>query len=178
MTIFINEGLLKITQKMCLITSTIYLYTIFSSEIPTCPLNKIGFKIYPFDNHFFESSVLFLTGASISIVECDIWPYNTKPKNRIIQFLAELYIMTTCIIIVYALFWHPIVITTSIGTDKLSVLTNKWLASTNTYKKSIPICMENIRSTKFHCNLLGALVLHYVLEKFGKKDLRRIRCLF
>ncbi|CAH1726567.1 unnamed protein product [Aphis gossypii] len=178
MTIFINEGLLKITQKFCLIASTMYLYIIFSSEIRTCPLIKNGLKIYPFDNQFFISSVLFLTGASISIVECDIWPYNTKPKNRIIQFLAELYIMTTSIIIVYAIFWHPIVITTSIATDKLSVLTSKWLASANIYKKSIPICMENIRSTKFYCNLLGGLVLHYVLEKFGKKDLRRIKCLF
>ncbi|XP_060836027.1 uncharacterized protein LOC132918653 [Rhopalosiphum padi] len=178
MTIFINEGLLKITQKLCLIAITIHLYTIFSSEIHTCPLIKIGSKIYPFDNQFFLSSILFLTGASISIVECDIWPYNTKPKNRIIQFLAELYIMTTCIIIVYTLFWHPIVITTSLFTDKLSVLTNKWLASENIHKKSISICMQNVRSTKFHCNLLGALVLHYVLEKFGKKDLRRIKCLF
>jgi len=92
MTIFINEGLLKITQKLCLIASTMYLYIIFSSEIRTCPLIKNGLKIYPFDNQFFISSVLFLTGASISIVECDIWPYNTKPKNRIIQFLAEVII--------------------------------------------------------------------------------------
>lgn len=93
MTIFINEGLLKITQKLCLIASTIYLYTIFSSEILTCPQIKNSFfKIHPFDNQFFISSVLFLTGASISIVECDIWPYNTKPKNRIIQFLAEVII--------------------------------------------------------------------------------------
>ncbi|XP_022182688.1 uncharacterized protein LOC111042404 [Myzus persicae] len=171
MTIFINEGLLKITQKMCLTAITIYVYILFSSEIRTCPLTKTGSKIYPFDSQFFQSSVLFLTAAAIAIVECDIWPYNTKPKNRIIQFLAELYIMTTVIILVYALFWHPIVITTSILTDKLSVLTNTWLGSANIYKKSIPICMENIRSTKFHCNLLGTLILHYVLEKFGKKDL-------
>jgi len=91
MTICINEGLLKITQKLCLIVLSIYLYTIFSSEIRTCPLIKIGSKIYPFDNQFLLSSVLFLTGAAISIVECDIWPYNTKPKNRIIQFLAEVH---------------------------------------------------------------------------------------
>ena len=89
MTIFINEGLLKITQKLCLIAITIHLYTIFSSEMRTFPLIKIALKIYPFDNQFFLSSILFLTGASISIVECDIWPYNTKHKNRIIQFLAE-----------------------------------------------------------------------------------------
>jgi len=91
MTIFINEGLLKITQKLCLIALTVYVYIIFSSEIRTCPLVKTGPKIYPFDSQFFPSSVLFLTAAAISIVECDIWPYNTKPKNRIIQFLAEVH---------------------------------------------------------------------------------------
>jgi len=91
MTIFINEGLLKITQKLCLIALTIYVYILFSSEIRTCPLIKTGSKIYPFDSQFFLSSVLFLTAAAISIVECDIWPYNTKPKNRIIQFLAEVH---------------------------------------------------------------------------------------
>lgn len=91
MTIFIHEGLLKITQKMSLIALTIYAYILFSSEIRTCPLIKTGSKIYPFDSQFFQSSVLFLTAAAISIVECDIWPHNTKPKNRIIQFLAEVH---------------------------------------------------------------------------------------
>ena len=91
MTIFINEGLLKITQKVCLIALTIYAYILFSSQIQTCPLMKTGSKIYPFDSAFFQSSVLFLTAAAISIVECDIWPNNTKPKNRMIRFFAEVH---------------------------------------------------------------------------------------
>ncbi|XP_003243117.1 uncharacterized protein LOC100574312 [Acyrthosiphon pisum] len=178
MTIYIDEGLLKITQKMCLIALTIYAYIQISSEIRTCSQNKIGSKIYPFDSQFFESSVLFLTAAAICIVECDIWPNNTKPRNRMIRFLAELYIMTMAIILVYVLFWHPIVITTSIFTDKLSILTLKWLGSANIHKKNISICMGNIRSTKLHCNIFSSLILYHVLEKFGKKDLRRIKCLF
>jgi len=91
MTIYIDEGLLKITQKMCLTALTIYAYIQFSSKIRTCPQNKIGWKIYPFDLQFFQSSVLFLTAAAISIVECDIWPNNTKPKNRMIRFFAEVH---------------------------------------------------------------------------------------
>jgi len=91
MIIIINEGLLKITQKMCLMALTIYAYILFSSQIQTCSLIKTGLKIYPFDSAFFQSSVLFLTAAAISIVECDIWPNNTKPKNRIIQFFAEVH---------------------------------------------------------------------------------------
>jgi len=91
MTIYINEGLLKIVQKICLITLTILVYSVLSSEIQTCPLIKTGPKIYPFDSQFISSSVLFLTAAAISIVECDIWPNNTKPKNGFIKFLAEVY---------------------------------------------------------------------------------------
>jgi len=91
MTIYIDEGLLKITQKMCLTALTIYAYIIFSTEILNCPQKKTGSKIYPFDSQFFQSSVLFLTAAAISIVECDIWPNNTKPKNRMIRFFAEVH---------------------------------------------------------------------------------------
>ncbi|XP_060869598.1 uncharacterized protein LOC132944330 [Metopolophium dirhodum] len=178
MTNFRNEGLLITAQKMCLIALTICAYILLSSQIQTCPLIKNGSKIYPFDGEFYQSSVLFLTAAAIYIGECDIWSKYIKPKNRLIQFLAELFIMSNVIIIVYALFWHPIVITTSICTDKLSGLTHTWLGSTNIYKKSIPICMKTIHSTKFHCNILGASILYYALEKFGKNDLRRIRCSF
>ncbi|KAF0773371.1 Uncharacterized protein FWK35_00004078 [Aphis craccivora] len=77
------------SNAFCHTTNAAITFTHLPPEIRTCPLIKNGLKIYPFDNQFFISSVLFLTGASISIVECDIWPYNTKPKNRIIQFLAE-----------------------------------------------------------------------------------------
>ncbi|XP_003240395.1 uncharacterized protein LOC100575076 [Acyrthosiphon pisum] len=178
MTNFINEGLLIITQKMCIIALTICAFILLSSQIRTCPLIENGSKIYPFDIKFYQSSVLFLTAAAIYIVECDIWSKYIKPKNRLIQFLAELFIMTIGIIIVYALFWHPIVITTSIINDKLSVLTHKWLGSVNIYKKSIPICMKTIHSTNIHCNILSVTLLYHVVKKFGKNDLRRIRCSF
>jgi len=94
MTIYLDEGLLKITQKMCLTALTIYAYIIFSPEMMTCQQNKVGSKIFPFDIQFFESSVLFLTAGAISIVECDIWPNNIKPKNRMIRFLAEVHKLT------------------------------------------------------------------------------------
>lgn len=92
MSICLNEGSIKITQKICLVAISIYLYTVFSLEVRTCPLIKGGWHIYPFDKQFFHSSVLFLIGAATILVECNIWPNNTKPENRIIQFLAEVQI--------------------------------------------------------------------------------------
>eukprot|EP00102_Acyrthosiphon_pisum_P012814 XP_008182113.1 PREDICTED: uncharacterized protein LOC100575076 isoform X2 [Acyrthosiphon pisum] len=145
MTNFINEGLLIITQKMCIIALTICAFILLSSQIRTCPLIENGSKIYPFDIKFYQSSVLFLTAAAIYIVECDIWSKYIKPKNRLIQFLAE---------------------------------THKWLGSVNIYKKSIPICMKTIHSTNIHCNILSVTLLYHVVKKFGKNDLRRIRCSF
>lgn len=61
----------------------------FSLEIPSCPLVMAGQNIYPFDMQFFESSILFMTGSAIIIVECNVWPHNMKPKNEIIQFFGE-----------------------------------------------------------------------------------------
>ncbi|XP_022176032.1 uncharacterized protein LOC111037658 [Myzus persicae] len=171
MAFLLNNGSIKVLKKICLITITANLYTIFSLLVPSCPMLMVGRNIYPFDVQFFESSILFMTGASIIIVECRVWPKNMKPKNQIIHFFGELYIMTTCIMLVYILFWHPIVVIVSIFTDKCSLLTNQWLGSTNLYKKSIPICMGNIRSTKFLCILLGTLLLYNALDKFGVKDL-------
>ncbi|XP_025406810.1 uncharacterized protein LOC112680809 [Sipha flava] len=178
MSFCLNEGLIKIIQKVFLTAITTYLYTRLSLLIPSCSLTEAGLKIFPFDKIMFSSSVLFLSSAAIIIVECDVWPYNTKPHSRIIQFFGELYIMTAYVLFTYTLFWHPIVIATSIITDELGKLTSTWLASENTYKKSVPICMNNIRSTKFHSILLGVLLFYNVLDKFGRNDLRRIRSLF
>jgi len=88
---FINEGMLIITQKMCLIALTVCAYILLSSQIRPCPLIENGSKIYPFDSEFYQSSTLFLTAAAIYIVECDIWSKYIKPNNRLIQFLAEVH---------------------------------------------------------------------------------------
>eukprot|EP00102_Acyrthosiphon_pisum_P023264 XP_016660474.1 PREDICTED: uncharacterized protein LOC107883939 [Acyrthosiphon pisum] len=170
MAFHLNKGSVQVLKKICLITITANLYTIFSLLVPSCPVLMAGLNIYPFDVHFFESSILFMTTASIIIVEYGVLPKTIKPKNQIIQFSFELYIMTTCIMLVYILFWHPIVVIVSIFTDKLGLLTCQWLGSTNLYKRNIPICMGNVRSTKFLCILLSSLLLYNALDKFGAKD--------
>jgi len=85
----VNDGLVKIVQKLTLLFVTAYLYTIFSSVIPTCQIIKAGWKIYPFDKKFFTSSMLFMASAASTIVECNVWPYNTRPCNKIIKFFGE-----------------------------------------------------------------------------------------
>lgn len=89
--ICLNQGTIKVIQKLILISLTAYLYNTFSSVVPSCSLVKNGWKIYPFDKKFFSSSILFMTSAAINIVECDIWPCNTKPHNRILKFFGEVY---------------------------------------------------------------------------------------
>jgi len=95
MAFHLNKGPVQVLKKICLIIITANLYTIFSLLVPSCPVLMAGRNIYPFDVHFFESSILFMTTASIIIVECGVWPKNIKPKNQIIQFLCEVYKYST-----------------------------------------------------------------------------------
>lgn len=95
MAFHLNKGSVQVLKKICLITLTANVYTILSLLIPSCPVIMAGRNIYPFDVHFFESSMLFMTTASIIIVECGVWPRNIKPKNQIIQFSCEVYIYYT-----------------------------------------------------------------------------------
>lgn len=81
----------KVTQKIFLIVMAAYLYKVLSKFMPSCPMNKIGWKIYPFDKLFFESSMLFMTSAAITIVESDVWPGNTRPQNKLIRFIGEVW---------------------------------------------------------------------------------------
>lgn len=89
MTFCLNQGSIKVIQKIILISLTTYLYNIFSSVAPSCLVSMNGWKIYPFDRQFFPSSILFMTSAAMTIVECDIWPSNTKPHNRLLKFFGE-----------------------------------------------------------------------------------------
>lgn len=89
MAFLLNNGPIKVLKKICLITITAHLYTILSLVVPSCPVLMVGWNIYPFDVQLVESSILFMTGASISIVEFKVWPNNIKPKNKIIQFFCE-----------------------------------------------------------------------------------------
>lgn len=89
MVISINEGLITVIQKLTLLVIAAYVYTIFSSITPSCKSVKVGWKIYPFDKKFYTSSMLFMASAAMTIVECNVWPYNTKPQNKILKFLGE-----------------------------------------------------------------------------------------
>jgi len=92
MAFLLNKGPIKVLKKICLITITAHLYAIFSLVVPSCSILMVGWNIYPFDVQLYESSMIFMTGASISIVEFHVWPKNIKPKNQIIQFFCEVYI--------------------------------------------------------------------------------------
>lgn len=89
MSFCLNEGTIKVIQKIFLTAITAHLYWTISSIIPSCSLTRAGWHIYPFDKTMFTSSILFLSSAAITIVECDVWPYNTQPRNRLLQFLGE-----------------------------------------------------------------------------------------
>lgn len=85
----LNDGFVKVIQKIILIFITAYLYTVFSTIIPSCPSHKVYWKIFPFDIKFFTSSVIFMASVTITIVECNIWLYNATPHNRLIKYLGE-----------------------------------------------------------------------------------------
>lgn len=84
-----NTGFMKVVQKIILIALTVYIDVLFSSFVPSCRSSKTGWNIYPFDRNFFESSVLFMASAAITVVELDIWPYSTKPCNKILKYVGE-----------------------------------------------------------------------------------------
>jgi len=89
MAFSVNKGLVKVVQKLTLLVITAYLYTTISLVVPSCPFIKAGWKIYPFDKKLFTSSILFMASAAMTIVECDVWPYNTRPHNKILKFFGE-----------------------------------------------------------------------------------------
>lgn len=84
-----KDGLLKIVQKLCLTCICAYFYTTLSAMVPSCSMANNGWKIYPFDEKFFASSVILMSTVAIHIVECNIWPYNTRPRNPMIRAIGE-----------------------------------------------------------------------------------------
>lgn len=85
----LNGGCIKFIKQITLVLITAYLYTTFSLLVPSCGMVMASWKIFPFDKNFISSSVLFMASAAITIVNYDVWPQNTKPKNILLKFLGE-----------------------------------------------------------------------------------------
>lgn len=91
MAFCLNEGFVKVTQKIILILLTNFLYNSFSSITPTPSSTavKAGLKIYPFDKGLHTSSVFIMISLALTIAEYNVWPYNLKPNNRLLKFIGE-----------------------------------------------------------------------------------------
>lgn len=91
MAFYFSKGFIKVVQKILLIVIAAYIYSVLSLIMPPCPKNEIGWKIYPFEHDFFASSILFMASAAIKVAESDVWPCNTRPRNKLIRFVGEVW---------------------------------------------------------------------------------------
>ncbi|XP_050441088.1 uncharacterized protein LOC126846048 [Adelges cooleyi] len=164
---FCLDVTIKIIKKILLALVTSFLYCTISESVPTCPTTNVGWKIFPFDEQFNVSSTLFMFSTVIVISKMDLWPCNIKPQNRFVRFTAEVHIKTILVLLLYATFWHPVVMAISVYTDFLAKLTQSWTQSSNILFKNCPVCLENVRSTKFNAIMLSTILLVNILRTQG-----------